>query len=116
SPEVHVARVEIQQVLVNLLVNAVQAMKATPLGKRTIEVATSVESLDSTVSIRDHGHGISSDRMAQIFAPFFSTKSGGLGIGLSISSRIVQSHSGQLEARNHEEGGTTFIFSLPVVK
>jgi PAS domain S-box-containing protein len=113
-PAVEVACVELQQVLVNLLVNAVQAMKDTPSENRFIEVATSTEAGAVAVRIRDHGHGIPPEQLSGIFEPFGSTRPGGLGLGLSICRRIIESHSGRIEARNHDDGGAVFCFSLPV--
>ena len=112
-PEVELARVELQQVLVNLLLNAVQAMKETPAEQRSIEVSTKVESGQLVISIRDRGHGISPDRLATVFDPFVSTKQNGLGMGLSVSRRIIENHGGRIAALNHAEGGAVFTFTLP---
>jgi PAS domain S-box-containing protein len=113
---VETARVELQQVLVNLLVNAVHAMKDTPVGERLIEVET-VESEDSvTVGIRDRGHGIPTARLPFVFEPFFSTKTDGLGMGLSICRRIIENHHGKIGAFNHAEGGAVFRITLPRAK
>ncbi len=111
-PGVNAARVELQQVLVNLLVNARHAMEATPTELRFIEVKTRVEADVVVVEVRDRGHGIPPERLPAIFAPFFSTKASGLGMGLSICRRIIESHAGRIEARNHEAGGAVFSFSL----
>jgi C4-dicarboxylate-specific signal transduction histidine kinase len=114
-PEVQVARVELQQVLMNLLINAVQAMKDTRPANRFVEIETSAIGTTVQVSIGDRGHGIPAGRLESIFEPFFSTKSEGLGMGLSICRRIIESHGGRIGARNHHQGGATFSFSLPVV-
>ena len=113
-PLVHAARVELQQVLVNLLVNAVHAMKGTARELRVIEVNTRADRDLTVIEVRDRGSGVPIDRLAAIFDPFFSTKNTGLGMGLSICRRIVENHEGWIEARNLPEGGACFTFALPV--
>jgi signal transduction histidine kinase len=112
-PGVQAARVELQQVLVNLFVNAVHAMETTPVDCRSIEVETRTENSAIFVTTRDHGRGIPQDRLPVVFDPFFSTKTNGMGIGLSICRRIIESYGGRIEARNHPEGGAEFTFWLP---
>lgn len=107
------ARVELQQVLVNLLINAVQAMKDVPSRERILEIETLAESNMAIFSIRDHGQGIPPDRLLSIFEPFFTTKPTGLGMGLSICRRIVEGHGGRIQARNEETGGARFTVWLP---
>ena len=113
-PCVEAARVELQQVLVNFLVNAVHAMKETPSADRIIEIETSLGASGVLVRVRDRGHGIPPERLASIFQPFISTKATGLGIGLSICRRIIHNHGGEIEARNHDRGGAIFSFALPI--
>jgi PAS domain S-box-containing protein len=112
-PSVHVAKVEIQQVLVNLLLNASQSMKDASPAPRRIELETRDVGDAVGVSIHDHGHGIPPERLDTIFEPFFTTKSSGLGIGLAICRRIVEVHDGSIHASNHEDGGAVFSFLLP---
>ena len=112
-PLVHAARVEVQQVLVNLVLNAAQAMKDTPRELRQIEIGTRSENGTVTVSVRDHGHGIPPERLDTIFEPFFTTKSAGLGMGLAICRRLIEAHGGRIEACNHEGGGAEFSLCLP---
>jgi PAS domain S-box-containing protein len=115
SLPVEVARVELQQVLVNLLVNAVHAMKDTSPGRRFIDVESSRNGKDSAVvSIRDRGQGVPASRLPGIFEPFFSTKTDGLGMGLSICRRIIENHQGHIEAANHSDGGAIFRIELPL--
>lgn len=111
---VEVARVELQQVLMNLLINAVHAMKNTPPERRFIEVRTELAGDTVTVAVRDQGHGVPYTRLSNIFDPFVSTKAGGLGMGLSICKRIVENHGGRIEAFNHDAAGACFRFSLPL--
>ena len=113
-PRVLVASVELEQVLVNLLMNAVQAMKATPAELRWIDVATRSEAEGVVVTVRDRGHGIASERLPAVFDPCVSTKESGLGMGLSICRRIIESFAGRIEACNHEDGGAVFSFTLPI--
>jgi PAS domain S-box-containing protein len=106
--------VELQQVLINLIVNAIDAMTSTPPSECTISIATE-ETKDGNVvvSIRDRGPGMSPDKLKRSFEPFFTTKTGGLGLGLSICSNIVMLHHGQLTLRNASEGGIVATVSLP---
>jgi len=89
-------------------------MNGNASGDRAIEVETRAEAETVVVRIRDRGHGIPPERLSHIFDPFFSTKVNGLGMGLSICRRIVESHSGRIEARNHQESGALFSFTLPI--
>lgn len=112
-PLVEAVRVELQQVLVNLLLNAAHAMEGTPRESRIIEVETRAEAKGVMVLVRDRGRGIVPAQLAAIFEPFFSTKASGLGMGLSICRRIIENHAGHIEAGNHDDGGAIFSFVLP---
>ncbi|HET6409279.1 MAG TPA: ATP-binding protein, partial [Chthoniobacteraceae bacterium] len=112
-PPVGVARVEVQQVLVNLLANAIHAMDGTSQAERVLELRTRSGTNWVEVSVDDRGHGIPADRLLNIFDPFYSTKSSGLGMGLSICRRIIQNHAGKLDARNRDGGGASFSFTIP---
>jgi two-component system sensor kinase FixL len=107
--------VQLQQVLLNLAINAFDAMRDTPASKRKVLIATQ-SSDDGTVrtSVRDYGVGISEEMQGRLFDPFFSTKTEGLGMGLAIVRSIVESHSGKITAENADGGGTRFEFVLPV--
>jgi signal transduction histidine kinase len=106
--------VQLQQVILNLVVNSMDAMAKMPYG-RTIIGRTEVNGLASAViSIYDSGPGIPQDRLNEIFDPFFTTKEQGMGIGLSIARTIVLAHSGQLWAENQSGGGAVFHLSLPL--
>ncbi|WP_158231274.1 HAMP domain-containing sensor histidine kinase [Bradyrhizobium sp. C9] len=106
--------VQLQQVILNLVVNSMDAMAKMPYG-RTIIGRTDVNGAASAViSISDSGPGIPPDRLNEIFDPFFTTKEQGMGIGLSIARTIVLAHSGQIWAENQSGGGAVFHLSLPL--
>lgn len=108
-------QVQLQQVTLNLLMNAIEAMKDTPLGSRRLIVKTSLAN-DRTamVAVTDSGKGIDENVMERLFEPFFTTKTEGLGMGLSISRSIIKAHGGRIWAENNREGGSTFSFTLPL--
>ena len=107
--------VQLQQVLLNLVINAFDAMRDTPPSRRKVLIATQSNG-DGTVrtSVRDHGVGISEDMRDRLFDPFFSTKTEGLGMGLAIVCSIVETHGGTITAENVNDGGARFEFVLPV--
>src|SRR6266436_2146973 len=107
--------VQLQQVLLNLAINAFDAMRDTPASKRKVLIATQSNG-DGMVrtSVRDYGVGISEEMQDRLFDPFFSTKTEGLGMGLAIVRSIVESHGGTITAKNADGGGTRFEFVLPV--
>jgi two-component system sensor kinase FixL len=113
-PIVEVDPVQIQQVLINLIVNAFDAMRDTPVSKRRVEIMTR-EKGDGAVriSVRDYGVGISEEMRSRIFEQFFTTKPEGLGMGLAIVRSIVEAHAGAIEAENADGEGARFHFTLP---
>jgi signal transduction histidine kinase len=113
-PAVNGDPVQLQQVLLNLMINAFDAMRDTPLFNRTVAIAT--QSIgDGTVRtcVRDYGVGISKEMQEHVFDPFFSTKNEGLGMGLAIVRSIVESHGGTITAENADGGGAQVQFVLP---
>lgn len=114
-PPVWADRVQVQQVILNLVMNAIEAMADTPDGLRRIAVGSSLVG-DTTVhvSVRDHGSGVSPEECDRLFEAFHSTKPNGLGMGLAISRGIVQAHHGRLWASANADRGATFQFTLPV--
>lgn len=110
-------RIQIQQVLVNLMRNSVEAMRVMPKDDREICVQTkAVDDGMLEISVRDSGPGIPASVLARMYQPFTSTKGeGGMGIGLSICRRIVQAHGGTLQAENTSDGGACFRFTVPRV-
>jgi two-component system sensor kinase FixL len=113
-PPIQGDRIQLQQVIVNLIVNSIQAMQATSQTQREINVETRLDENGRVAfSIRDTGTGIPIDHLAHIFDGFFTTKEGGLGIGLAICQSIIKAHGGTITAANHPEGGAVFRFSIP---
>jgi len=107
--------VQLQQVLLNLVINAFDAMRDTAPSKRKVFIATQSNG-DGTVraSVRDHGVGIAEDMRDRLFDPFFSTKTEGLGMGLAIVRSIIEAHGGTITAENVDDCGARFEFVLPV--
>jgi C4-dicarboxylate-specific signal transduction histidine kinase len=115
-PPVFADRVQVQQVLGNLVLNAVEAMSGLPDGPRTLGLATARGAAGHVlVSVSDTGGGLPSAAADQIFEAFWTTKADGLGLGLSISRSIIEANGGRIQARNQAEGGALFQFELPVV-
>ncbi|MGE5208108.1 MAG: PAS domain S-box protein [Alphaproteobacteria bacterium] len=113
-PAIYGDPIQIQQVLINLVHNAIEAMRNTPPNRRVVEVATSCNG-DGTifVSVRDYGSGISESTRGRLFEQFFTTKEEGLGMGLAIVRSIVEAHGGNIAAENADGGGALFCFHLP---
>jgi len=109
-------RVQIQQVLLNLLLNAMDAMAYVPVEKRVALVSTAVAAEEGSVhlAVRDAGSGLQKGETDRIFEPFYTTKSSGMGMGLSIARSIVTAHGGRIWARNNTGAGATFTVSLPL--
>jgi two-component system, LuxR family, sensor kinase FixL len=105
-------RVEVQQVVINLVLNGMDAMKGSPEGGR-IRITTSQEDSRLHLVVRDYGPGIPAEMMPRLFEPFATTKAGGLGLGLAISRGIAERFRGELTAENHPEGGALFRLTLP---
>jgi C4-dicarboxylate-specific signal transduction histidine kinase len=115
-PRVRGDRVQLQQVMVNLIMNAVDAIHTISDGPREILICTDKEpeSESVIVSVEDSGMGINAEQMERIFEPFFTTKDQGIGMGLSISRSIVENHSGKLSALRRAPRGAKFEFMLPM--
>jgi signal transduction histidine kinase len=109
--------VQIQQVLVNLVNNALDAMRQTPPGQRKVEISTAGNGDNEVrLSVRDHGTGIRTEVQDRLFDQFFTTKEQGLGMGLAIVRSVVEAHGGDIQAENVADGGARFYFTLPVKK
>ncbi|PVY79883.1 putative ATPase [Cupriavidus alkaliphilus] len=114
SAVVEADRVQLQQVVLNLITNALDAMAQTPPAQRELIVTSYREQDNVVVSVQDHGAGIPDDVLGQVFEPFFTTKEDGMGMGLAICRSIIEAHGGTLEVRNRRSGGSEFMFRLPV--
>ncbi len=116
-PEVIGDPVQLQQVLLNLVLNATDAIQDLPADRRKVAVRAQRDANGEVeLAVRDLGAGIESEKLGRLFEPFFTTKPNGMGIGLSISRTIIQTHGGRIWAENNVHVGATFRFTLPVGK
>ena len=109
-------RIQLQQVILNLVVNGIDAMKDTPSENRTISLRTSRVENFAQLSVSDRGSGIPEDKLKKVFEPFFTSKAEGMGMGLSIARTIVEAHHGLIWAKNRDHGGASFRIRLPLVR
>jgi signal transduction histidine kinase len=105
-------RIQLQQVALNLIVNAMDAMSSLPNAERRITLSTVRNGAVAEMSISDVGPGIPPDKLHDIFTPFFSTKANGMGMGLSITRTIIDAHNGKIIAENQPQGGAVFRVTL----
>jgi C4-dicarboxylate-specific signal transduction histidine kinase len=110
-------RVELQQVILNLVLNACDSMSKNAVGERRIEIVVALEPEHSAIrtSVLDFGKGIDLDQLEHIFDPFFTTKDTGLGMGLAVCRSIIVAHKGLLWATNRAQRGAEFHFTLPII-
>ena len=111
-------RIQLQQVILNLVVNGIDAMKDTPSENRIISIRTSRVEKFAQLSVSDRGPGIPEDKLKEVFEPFFTSKAEGMGMGLSIARTIIEAHHGQISAKNRDHGGASFqdqASSCPIV-
>jgi len=114
-PHIEADPIQIEQVLVNLLSNGIEATRGTGNGSAFVAIKTRQRDEDTIeVSVRDGGEGLRAAQIDKIFDPFFTTKPDGLGMGLAMSRTIVEAHGGELRASGHTGGGATFTFTLPL--
>lgn len=114
-PEIDGDRVQLQQVVINLLMNGVQAMHATPEVERVLILSISTpDEAHVRLEVRDHGPGIAPEQAGRLFQSFATTKADGLGMGLSICRSIIEAHHGQISLTNHNDGGASAVILLPV--
>jgi signal transduction histidine kinase len=108
-------RIQLQQVILNLVMNGIDAMKDTANENRIITIKTSAVENFAELSVSDRGSGIPEDKLEEVFEPFFTTKGEGMGMGLSIARTIIETHHGMISTKNRDHGGATFRISLPLV-
>ncbi|HSD75345.1 MAG TPA: ATP-binding protein, partial [Steroidobacteraceae bacterium] len=114
-PHVRGDRVRLQQVLLNLMLNGLDAMSGTPEDTRRLVLRTELDAeAGAKICVTDCGHGVPADKLSSIFESFVTTKEHGMGLGLSIARSIVDMHGGRIWANNNTDGGATFTFTLPV--
>ncbi len=117
APEVLRVRgdpIQLQQVIINLVVNSLDALANIPYGRTVIGNVQKTGEGSAEIAISDSGPGVPRDKLNQIFEPFVTTKEQGMGMGLSIARTIVQAHQGRIWAENRPEGGAVFRISLPL--
>jgi signal transduction histidine kinase len=105
--------VQLQQVVLNLIINAIEAMSAVMGRERRLTIGSSLDQASVTITVEDTGSGIDPVHLNRIFDPFFTTKSNGMGLGLSISRSIVEAYGGRLQAVPRSPFGTAFYLTLP---
>jgi signal transduction histidine kinase len=106
-------RVQLQQVFLNLILNAVEAMSSVDAGARELSLSTEQDHTDVVVAVRDSGPGIDPHHLERVFEAFFTTKSKGMGMGLSICRTIIEAHGGRLWAEANQPRGAIFQFTVP---
>jgi signal transduction histidine kinase len=113
-PAVRGDRVQLQQLIINLVINGIQAMAGIDGRPRSLSIRSELDESGAVrVSVQDSGNGIDPANANRLFDAFYTTKSGGMGLGLSICRSIVESHGGRIWAANHGGGGAVFAFTLP---
>jgi signal transduction histidine kinase len=114
-PEIHADPVQVEQIMLNLLLNAMDAMNDTPEASRRIVVRSSRNGGNSVeASVEDSGHGIPPEELGRVFDSFFTTKEDGMGLGLALARSIAEAHGGSLVPENNASTGATFRLILPV--
>jgi signal transduction histidine kinase len=113
-PRIECDRVQLQQVMLNLIVNAIQSMSGVEDGKRELHISTArIEPEGVRVAVRDSGLGLRPESLPRLFEPFYTTKPEGMGMGLSICRSIIEAHGGRLWATGCEPRGALFQFTIP---
>lgn len=113
-PLIQADRVQVQQVIGNLILNAVDAMAAAPVADRRLSLLTRREGMRASLSVRDRGAGLPADAPERVFDAFWTTKPHGLGLGLSLSRSMIEANGGNIRAERPPEGGACFRFDLPI--
>jgi C4-dicarboxylate-specific signal transduction histidine kinase len=113
-PQVRADRILLEQVIINLAKNAIDAQRDVTVERRRLLIRSLLRERSVEIEVEDHGHGIDPGVESSVFSPFFSTKAHGMGLGLHICRSIVEAHRGHLWTSRNEGGGATFHFSLPL--
>lgn len=115
EPDIAVSgdQTQLQQVLINLVLNAMDAVSELPEGRRSVEISIGQRAAEFTITVRDNGHGIAAEHLPKVFDSFFSTKQKGMGLGLSIARTIVEAHGGSIRATSVIGEGARFEVTLP---
>ncbi len=116
-PHIQGDRVQLQQVILNLMINSIQAMSDLAGGERELHVTTELIASEGVrLAVRDSGPGLSAENLQRLFAPFYTTKPNGMGMGLSICRSIIENHGGRLWASQIDPQGALFQFTIPVTQ
>src|SRR6185503_17836905 len=114
-PPVRGDRVQLQQVILNLIINGLEAIAKNKNGERELSISSGTDESNAvTVAVRDTGEGLDPANLERVFDAFFTTKADGMGMGLAISRTIIESHGGRLWATSNSSRGAVFQFTLPV--
>jgi signal transduction histidine kinase len=112
-PRIHGDRVQLQQVMLNLIVNAIQATSGVAEDRRDLLISSGATDEGALVGVRDTGPGLRPESLPRLFEPFYTTKPDGMGMGLSICRSIIEAHGGRLWATGHTSQGAFFQFTIP---
>jgi signal transduction histidine kinase len=112
-PPIQGDRVQLQQVVLNLALNGLDAMRGLPAGERVLTIRSSLEEAELLIEVEDRGHGIAEADREYVFTPFFTTKATGMGMGLNIARSIVEAHGGSLSLTSKPGAGTSFYVRIP---
>jgi signal transduction histidine kinase len=113
-PPILADRIQLQQVILNLIINAVEALTAVPDAERVLQITTTAgPSGDVSLTVGDSGPGLDQEKLEEIFGAFYTTKPDGMGMGLAVSRSIIEAHGGRLWANKNEPRGAIFQFTLP---
>ena len=107
-------RIQLQQVIINLMMNSLDAVSSISSHQRRITIRTTLGDGAALISVSDCGPGVPADKLKEIFEPFFTTKQNGIGVGLSIARTIVEAHDGKIWAESRPDGGAFFCFLIPL--
>ena len=107
-------RIQLQQVILNLVMNGIEAMNDMPSQDRIISIRTSRVENFAELSVSDRGPGIPEDKLKVVFEPFYTSKPEGMGMGLSIARTIIEAHNGLISAKNRDHGGASFRIKIPL--